>query len=123
MADKKVDEGWKAQVRKEKAKLATQPATGDLMDPAEAESIFLGLVQTLFMQLKRANHPQDLEKLALTLQALYQKTKGNLSSKEQMVFQQITAAIQPIVSPGGEPTVAPEEDNVGITQAPPTPFS
>ncbi len=119
MANKKIDESWKAQVRAEKEKLAAQPAAGDLVDPAEAENIFLHLVENLFMRLQQSQHPEDIAKIAKTLQVLYQKTSGNLSSKEQMVFQQIIQALQPLFRKiGGSKPDSPE-----MAQTPPTPFS
>lgn len=120
MTYKKVDETWKAQMRAEKERLAAQASnTTDIIDSAEAESLILGLAQALFFKLQHATDPQEAVKLAKTLQAMYQKMKGNLTPTEEKAFYEVTSVLRPILGLKEEPD---EDSSPPLISTPTIPF-
>ncbi len=107
-----IDEGWKAQVEREReeARLAAEqaPAEDEGDDEAgEAPTLFQGLVQTLAAQALfalGAMGPQDGKQVYVdlveskhcidTVQMLREKTEGNLSPEESGQLAEILAELQ-----------------------------
>jgi len=97
MSEKKVDNEWKKQAREEKAKLAEEPQAGAPDGPPEASfaMIVSSLVAQSLIALGEIESPadgqrtRDLDAAKFSidlLQALEDKTRGNLSDEEKKML-------------------------------------
>jgi hypothetical protein len=92
MHNKKIDEGWKAKVKKEKEDLTKeQNEAGPTLD-SRAESQFLSLIQSLVLKtemLLQAGRIPEAKQIVETIMVLDLKTEPTQTSREKTLLGQL----------------------------------